>query len=144
MLCRIDYWSNEGSGWIIESIEAQYVNIFIYSPLSGSRYIELPDKLKNPMKGLINIKNNDNKCFLWCHIRHLNPLKTHPEINLNYEGVKFPVSKKDYCKIEKENNIYINVFSYENNLIYPVYVSDQKFENCIDLLQISRFQQIFV
>ena len=74
------------------------------------------------MKGLINIKNNDNKCFLWCHIRHLNPLKTHPEINLNYEGVKFPVSKKDYCKIEKENNIYINVFSYENNLIYPVYV----------------------
>ena len=31
------------------------------------------------MKGLINIKNNDNKCFLWCHIRHLNPLKIHPE-----------------------------------------------------------------
>ena len=144
MLYRIDNWSNEGSGWIIESIEAQYVNISIYSPLSGSTYIELPDKLKNPMKGLINIKNNDNKYFLWCHIRHLNPLKTHPEINLNYEGIKFPVSKKDYCKIEKENNIYINVFSYENNLIYPVYVSDQKFENCIDLLLISRFQQIFV
>ena len=144
MLYRIDNWSNEGSGWIIESIEAQYVNISIYSPLSGSTYIELPDKLKNPMKGLINITNNDNKYFLWYHIRHLNPLKTHPEINLNYEGIKFPVSKKDYCKIEKENNIYINVFSYENNLIYPVYVSDQKFENCIDLLLISRFQQIFV
>ena len=28
------------------------------------------------MKDLINIKNNVNKCFLWCHIRHLNPLKT--------------------------------------------------------------------
>ena len=28
------------------------------------------------MKGLINFKNNDNKCF-FC--RHLNPLKTHPE-----------------------------------------------------------------
>ena len=24
---------------------------------------------------LINIKNNDNKCFLWCHMRYLNPLK---------------------------------------------------------------------
>ena len=24
------------------------------------------------MKGLINIKNNDNKCFLWYHVRHLN------------------------------------------------------------------------
>ena len=68
---------NEGSSWIIESIEAQYVNISF--SLIGSTYIELPDKLKNPMKGLINTKNNDNKCFLWCHIRHLNPLKIHPE-----------------------------------------------------------------
>ena len=61
ILYRIDNWINEGSGWIIKSIEAQYVNISIYSPLIGSTYIELPDKLKNPMKGLINIKSNDNK-----------------------------------------------------------------------------------
>ena len=79
ILYRIDNWVNEGSGWISESIQAGYVNISIYSPLIGSTYIELPDKLKNPMKGLINIKSNDNKCFLWCHIRHLNPLKIHPE-----------------------------------------------------------------
>ena len=49
--------------------------------------------------------------------------------DLDYEGIKYSVSKKDYCKIEKKNNISINVFSYENNLTYPVYVSDQKFEN---------------
>ena len=79
ILYRIDNWNNEGSGWIIESIEAQYVNISVYSPLSESTYIELPNKLKNPMKGLIKDKNNDNKCFLWCHIRHLNLVKTHPE-----------------------------------------------------------------
>ena len=35
--------------------------------------------------------------------------------DLNYEGIKFTVSKKDYCKTEKKNNIYINVFYYENN-----------------------------
>ena len=88
------------------------------------------------MKGLINIRNNDNKCFLWCHITHLNPLKIHPEritkedknmINgLDYEGIKFPVSKKDHCKIEQKNNICINVFSYENELTYPICVSDQR------------------
>ena len=39
------------------------MNISIYSPLIGSTYIELPDKLKNPMKDLINIKSNDNKYF---------------------------------------------------------------------------------
>ena len=112
----------------------------------GSTYIELPDGLKNPMKGLINIKNNDNKCFLSCHIRHLNLVKTHPETitkenknminNLDYEEIKYPVSKKHYCKIEKKN-ICINMFCYENGLTYPVYASDQKFENCIDLLLIS-------
>ena len=74
ILYRIDNWVNEGScwinesieaersGWIIESIEAQYVNISVDSLLIGSTYTELPDGLKNPMKGLINIKNNDNKC----------------------------------------------------------------------------------
>ena len=46
ILFRIDNWINGGSGWIIESIEAQYVNISFYSPLSGSTYIELTDKLK--------------------------------------------------------------------------------------------------
>ena len=79
ILYRIDNWINEESGWIIESTQSQYVNISIYTPLSGSTYIELPDKLKNPMKGLTNIKNNGNKCFLWCHIKHLNPSKIHPE-----------------------------------------------------------------
>ena len=67
-LYRIDNWINEVFGCVTESVEAQYVNISIYSPLIGSTYTELPDKLKNPMKVLINIKNNDNKCFLWCHI----------------------------------------------------------------------------
>ena len=79
ILYRIDNWINEGSGWLIESIEAQYLNIFAYSPLSGSAYIEIPHKLKQSMKGLINIKNNVNKCFPWSYIRHLNQLKTHPE-----------------------------------------------------------------
>ena len=26
-----------------------------------------------------NIKNKDQKCFLWCHVRHINPSKEHPE-----------------------------------------------------------------
>ena len=35
ILYRIDNWINEGSGWVIESIDAKYVNIYIYSPSSG-------------------------------------------------------------------------------------------------------------
>ena len=33
ILCRIDNWINEGSGWITESISGEYVNISKYSPL---------------------------------------------------------------------------------------------------------------
>ena len=73
---RINNWINEGSGWVIESIDAEYINISIYSPLPARSYIKIPVKLSNSMKGLINIKNNYNKCLCWCHIRHLNPLKT--------------------------------------------------------------------
>ena len=47
------------------------------------------------------------------------------------------VSKKDYCKIKKKNNICIDVFSRGDDLTYPVDVSNQKFENCIDLLLIT-------
>ena len=57
--------------------------------------------------------------------------------NLDYEGIKFPVFKKDFIKIEKKNSICINVFCYENNLIYHVYLSDEKFENCMNLLIIT-------
>ena len=57
--------------------------------------------------------------------------------DLDYKLIKFPVSKKNYCRIERQNNICIIVFCYENNLIYPVYVSDQKFENCMNLLLIT-------
>ena len=81
------------------------MNISAYSPLVGSTYIELPDELKHPMKGLINIKNNYKKCFLWCHIRHLNLVERNPQritkedkkmvSELNYEGIKFSVSKKE-------------------------------------------------
>ena len=35
-----------------------------------------------------------------------------------------------------KNSIFINVFSYENNLTFPIYISDQKFENSMDLLLI--------
>ena len=40
--------------------------------------MDLPIELKHPRKGLINIKNEDQKCFSWCHVRHINPSKEHP------------------------------------------------------------------
>ena len=106
--------------------------------------MDLLVELRIPRKGLINIKNKDQKCFLWCHVRHINPSKEHPERikktdkkiaeKLDYDRIEFPVQEKDFNKIEVKNNICINVFGYENGLVFPIYVSDQKFEDSIDLL----------
>ena len=75
----IDVWINNGSGWNVESIESKYINISTFRLLSVNSYMDLPVELRNPRKGLINIKSKDQKCFLWCHVRHINPSKEHPE-----------------------------------------------------------------
>ena len=128
ILYRIDAWINRGSGWMIELIESQYINISTYRPLIRTSYIDLPIDLKHRKKGLINIKNNDQKCFLLCHVKHINPLKGHPEritridkeiaCNFNYDEIKFTVEEKDFEKIEVQNNICINVFGYQNDLVF--------------------------
>ena len=65
VLYRIDNGINEGSTWKNESINVEYVNISMYSPLVGSTFVELPNELKNSKERLINTKNNDIKCFPW-------------------------------------------------------------------------------
>ena len=57
--------------------------------------------------------------------------------NLDYDGIEFPVQEKDFSKIEVKNNICINMFGYEDELVFPIYVSDQKFEYSIDLLLLN-------
>ena len=57
----IDVWINNGSSWIIELTEYEYINISTYRPLLGSSHMDLPVELRSPRKGLINIKNEDKK-----------------------------------------------------------------------------------
>ena len=152
ILNTIDKWVSEGSGWVIDQIESHYLNVTLYKPLNGSSYMELPMELpmelRNPKKGLINIKNKDDECFRWCHIRHLNPQTEHPEtikkedkkmINeLNYDGIDFPLSQKHYNKVEKQNSIRINVFGYENGQPFPIHISRETFEDQMNLLLITK------
>ncbi|XP_068704228.1 uncharacterized protein [Montipora foliosa] len=147
ILNKIAVWISEGSGWTVESVENHYLNIVKYEPMKGSSYIKLPHELRNSSQSLINIKNSDNECFRWCHIRHLNPQDRNPQRikksdkafieNLNYSGIEFPVNTKQYNKIEKHNEININVFGYEEKQKYPIYVSKEKYEDCMNLLLIT-------
>ena len=46
ILYRTDNWINEGSDWIVELIESQYISVSTYKPLSGSSYVKLPAELR--------------------------------------------------------------------------------------------------
>ena len=147
ILNKIAQWISERSGWMVQSVDNHYLNIAKYEPMKGSSYIQLPNELRNSKKGLINMKNEDNECFRWCHIRHINPQDKYPQRikkidkqyveKLDYSGVEFPVGVKHYNKIEKHNSININVFGYENKQPYPIYVSKEKYEDHMELLLVT-------
>ena len=144
----IAQWISEGSGWTLQSVDSHYINLVKYEPLKGSSYIKLPTELRNSAKGLINLKNNDNECFRWCHIRHLNPQDKYPHRikksdkeyidRLDYSDIEFQVTTKQYNKIENQNEININVFGYEEKQPYPIYISKEKYEDHMELLLITK------
>ena len=97
-------------------------------PCEGISYFALPKELRNPMKVLINIQNEDKECFKWCLVRYLNSVNKNPAKirsadkklvkKLEFKGVQFLVHKKDYPKIKKPRNISIDVFNYEDETTY--------------------------
>ena len=124
----------EGTGWKLHSIINLELHTVEYQQLRGSSYIELPRFIK-VKQAVINMKNEDNKCFLWCILRALNPVDNHPERidkilkskidTVNMEGIEYPVSLRDINKFESLNsNISITVMGYDTwDKIYPLRIS---------------------
>ena len=103
-------FQNEGSPWRLHSIIRLELHTVSYNPLREEIWIPPPKELADK-KAIINMQNKDNKCFLWCVLRALNPKGDHPERldkelmgkenALNMEGIDYPVSLKDLNKFEK-------------------------------------------
>ena len=129
----------EGSGWVLLKIKNLTLHTAKWDPLNAGSYIDLPANLKNK-KAIINMKNQNDKCFLWCVLRALNPKNTNPDRidkdlkskqdTLNMEGIKYPVSFRDIDRFESLNpNISISVFGYnQDERVYPLKVS--KYTGC--------------
>ena len=132
-----------GSGWYFKEVLRLEVHTVEYNPIKGSSYIDLPEWIKNK-KAIINIKNRDDKCFIWSILRYLytkekdaqylKDLRKY-EFSFNTKGLTFPLKLKDITKFEKLNPEIpgINVFSNDNMTIYPLRMSDRDCKNTIDL-----------
>ena len=124
----------EGSGWRFHSIIRFELHVVNYNPLRGESWVALVKELANK-NAIINPQNKDDKCFLWCVLRALNPKKKNSERidkelkakenTLNMEGIEYPVSLKDIDKFEKQNpSISITVLGYEDKSVYVLRTSE--------------------
>ena len=143
--------SGGGSGWVFYKIIKLELHTVSYRPLRGNTWIPLPKELADK-KAIINMKNKDNKCFMWCVQRALNPKNDNAERvdkelmekenTLNMEGIEYPVSLKDIDRFEKQNpDISIMVLGFnEKDKVYPLRVSEHVYnrEYNIILLLIER------
>ena len=145
---RIDRYTMEGSGWSVIDLLNHDLHVNKYDPLVARSYIKLPDEIQNK-KATINIQNSDDKCFIYCLGRALDPspeknhldrvskhLKTVCE-SLGLNNIKTPVSEKDLPNIESQFKISINLFSHSDEHIYPIRITQSVAAKHVDLLVTS-------
>lgn len=152
LLNRISEFEQKDSGWALDSICHIDMNVNKFNPLRGSSYIDLPRDIKYK-KAIINVKNNDCLCFKWALLSALYPSKKNSDRvtsytihahKLNFENIAFPIKLRDISKIERVNDISINVFTLEydsmkkkNSVVGPIHFTKQRKDVHVNLLYIS-------
>lgn len=131
-----------GKGYCVP-FEISHVTLSIlkFNPIRGSSYAPLPDSIRLT-KAVINIKNTDQLCFLWCCIASRHIPNHHAERVSHYTQYKnewkyketdFPMAINRIHYFEKNNNVNINVYTYDNNEKVPVHISKQNNTEVINL-----------
>ena len=150
IFAKFEYYTKDGSEWYLKEIVQLEIHTTEHKPLKGSSYIDLPKWIKDK-KAIINIKNKDSKCFLWCILRYLHPkerdaewigdLKKY-ENSLNTKGITFPIGENDINKFENLNPDLpgINVFYLDENdcITHTREIKKKDCKNTIDLFLIQK------
>lgn len=150
---KISEFLTQGSGWSLSEIVELCINNNKYVCFNGASYIKLPKEISNK-KAVINIQNNDEKCFVWAVLSALkcNSVKKNAHRVSNYRSyleeldltnIEFPVTLNQIDIFEKNNEeISINVYIIENDnenesekkQVVPVRLTKRVKKNHIHLL----------
>ena len=129
----------EGSGWQFLKVIKLVLHTTRWEPIYGSSYIPLDPYLANK-KAIINMQNEDDKCFMWSVLRALYPKDNHPERidkdlkskqdSINMDGICYPVNFRAIDRFEHLNpNISISVLGYnKEDRVFPLKIS--KYTGC--------------
>ena len=130
---------SEGSGYTFVNVIKLVLHTTKWEPIYGSSYIPLVPYLANK-KAIINMKNEDDKCFMWCVLRALYPKDKNAERidkdlkskqdNINMKGIHYPVNFQAIDRFEDLNpNISISVLGYnKEDRVFPLRIS--KYTGC--------------
>ena len=145
IIYKISIYQQNGSGWYFKEVLHLEIHTVDYKPMRGSSYMPLPDWIMRK-KAIVNIRNTDEKCFLWSVLRYLHPRDKNDTLltdlkqyqnELNTKGINFPVKLKDISRFESLNPSLpeINVFSVnDSNKFYPLRMANRNPQKTIDLV----------
>ena len=122
LLELLEKWTQRGSGWVVDQAQTLWLDIARYQPLRGSSYIPLPAAVRS--KKAVNVKNKDDHCLRWALRSTLFPACDHvdrsskypTEDGLNFKGIDAPTPISQIPKVEKLNNLAINVFGWDKGV----------------------------
>ena len=121
---NIDSYTENGSGWRFEKFFRVEIKLMQYKPVTGNKFLPLPPYIAKK-QAVINIKNNDEKCFLWSILAALYPQIEKAERatkyeqykdELNCEDISFPVDPLQHKVLDRfcaKNDISLNILMAE-------------------------------
>ena len=122
ILETLEKWTQRGSGWVVDHVSTLWLDIARYNPLRGGSYIPLPAVVKNK-KAVVNVKNTDDRCLRWAlrsamfpvanGEHNYRPTKYPEEDGLDFTGIDTPTPISQISKVEKQNDLAINVFGWD-------------------------------
>ena len=141
---NINFMRN-ASGLRIKKLGITTVDVSKFNPIIGRGYQDLPMFLLRK-RAIVNVKNNDNRCFGYAILAALHPQDQNPNRPILYDPyfqqhnlhtLTYPVANDKLAEVERHIGIAINVYGFYDDLglaRYPIYVSNMNAARQVDLL----------
>ena len=159
ILSELDVFQGRGSNWSLREIVGLEVAVNKFFSLRSGHYIPLPKDKKLCRRMVINVRNEDDKCFYYCILAKFlyragkqnlhrvgsykyteNFITVEFGITFDFNGIEFPTSFGGVRKFVKQNPLVsVNIFGVESDerVIYPLSVCDEERVYHYDLLYLK-------
>jgi len=132
---RVENFEARGSGFVIERVVRVVLCISKFRPLHGRSYVPTPKRIAGK-HCVVNVMNDDQRCFIWAILSALYTPKYNKERVYNYrayenkvnvDGLSFPLPLKEIPKFENLNpTISVNVLSLDDGGFVIEYLSPHR------------------